>query len=246
LPIAGDWAGLHVAGEVLIMMKLVLTLLIFAAFPARGFALDLRLQVRHDHLVKECRGELVFTDQAVEYRTPNAKHARVWKYEDIQQLGLVSPREVVVLTFEDRAVELGRDRRFRFELTAGEVPAWLPASLQPLLTRPLVSGFVPADWRPLYRVPVRRRGFWRGSQGMLEIAEDYIVYRTSDQNQSRVWKVDDILYIGSTGPFELRVSALERTGGQAGGARNFVFDLKQRLDPKAYDLLWDRINRPQR
>jgi hypothetical protein len=81
---------------------------------------------------------------------------------------------------------------------------------------------------------------------MLEIAEDYIVYRTSDQNQSRVWKVDDILYIGSTGPFELRVSALERTGGQAGGARNFVFDLKQRLDPKAYDLLWDRINRPQR
>jgi len=38
---------------------------------------------------------------------------------------------------------------------------------------------------------------------------------------------------------------MERTNGEYGAAKNFVFDLKRRLDTEIYDFLWRKINLPR-
>jgi hypothetical protein len=35
---------------------------------------------------------------------------------------------------------------------------------------------------------------------------------------------------------------MERTNGEYGAEKNFVFDLKQRLDKEVYDYIWWKIN----
>ena len=38
---------------------------------------------------------------------------------------------------------------------------------------------------------------------------------------------------------------MERTQGEYGAEKNFIFDLKRRLDPEIYDFLWRKINLPR-
>ena len=38
---------------------------------------------------------------------------------------------------------------------------------------------------------------------------------------------------------------MERTGGEYGAEKNFIFDLKRHLDPEIYDFLWRKINLPR-
>jgi hypothetical protein len=38
---------------------------------------------------------------------------------------------------------------------------------------------------------------------------------------------------------------MERTGSEISGEKNFIFDLKQRLEPNVYDFLWWKVNGPQ-
>ena len=49
--------------------------------------------------------------------------------------------------------------------------------------------------------------------------------------------------MGSTGPFQLRIGALQKTGGEYGEEKNYVFDLKRRLTSEEYDFIWEKINR---
>jgi hypothetical protein len=179
----------------------------------------------------------------VEYRTSHKKDARVWKYEDIQQLGLLSPKKIVLLTYEDRKIEFGKDRSFNFELTEGMVPESLLSFLQERLPKPLVSGIVPTGMPTKFEFPVKHQHTFGGCQGTLEISEHYVVYKTSDKAHSRLWRYEDLSSIGSTGPFQLRLSTMERTSGEFGSEKNFIFDLKRRLDPVTYDFIWWKLNR---
>src|SRR4030042_1919796 len=129
-----------------------------AVFPVR--AEEFRFPVRHDHAIGSCRGELVFKEDGVEFVTPHRKHARTWKYEDIQQIGLLGPQAVSILTYEDNRWQLGKDRNFRFEVADGEIPSSLWNMLQAKVTRPLVSAIIPPGTNPRFRIPVKHeRGF---------------------------------------------------------------------------------------
>jgi len=39
-------------------------------------------------------------------------------------------------------------------------------------------------------------------------------------------------------PFQLRIRALQKTGGEYGEEKNYVFGLKRRLAPAEYDFIW--------
>jgi hypothetical protein len=207
-----------------------------------GFAEETRFQVKHDHGIKSCRGELVFREDEMEYVTSHKKDARTWKYVDIQQLGLVGQKKVSVVTYEDRKLQFGKDKLFNFELMEGTIPASLWNSLQARLTKPLVSAVIPELPQAKYQLPVKHQHAMGGCQGTLEIGEQQLVYRTSHQPDSRIWRYEDLSSIGSTGPFQLRLSTMERTNGEYGAEKNFVFDLKQRLDKEVYDYIWWKIN----
>jgi hypothetical protein len=206
---------------------------------------EIRFPVRHDHTFGSCQGELIFKEDGVDFITPEKKHARAWKYEDIQQLGMLSPQEIVILTYEDRKWELGRDRDFRFQVTKGTIPPSLATRLRARLARPLISALLTPESTPEYQIPVKHERGFSGSQGVLEVSDQFLLYRTDAKGDSRAWRYEDIASIGTTGPYQLRLTSMDRVQGEYGGDRNFVFTLKRKLDPKIYDYIWWKINGPQ-
>lgn len=224
---------------------LLLSLFVLGPTVLPVFAEEIRLPVKHDHGIRSCRGELVFRDDRVEYLTSHKEDARTWNYVDIQQLGLMSDKRVSVVTYEDRKVQLGKDKIFNFELTGGRIPASLAEALQSRLMKPLVSAVIPELPAARYQLPVKHQHALGGCQGSLEIGEHAVVYKTSHSSDSRIWRYEDLTSIGSTGPFQLRLSSMERTGGEYGAEKNFVFDLKRRIEPEIYDFVWRKINLPR-
>lgn len=205
---------------------------------------EVRLPVQHTHAFKDCKGELVIGDQGIEYITKHKKHARVWSYVDIQQVGLMNANTVSIVTYEDSRKEFGKDRRFHFILTSGSIPESLTSYLQSRVTKPLVTGMLPSSLPGKYEMPAKHQHAWGGCQGILKIGEDYIAYQTSNKEDSRLWLYQSISSMGSTGPYQLRLTTMERTGSEISGEKNFIFDLKQGLDPKVYDYIWWKINGP--
>lgn len=220
--------------------------LLLALLGTFGLALaeGVHLAVKHDHLLGSCEGQLIFDDAGVRYETTETKHARNWEYPDIQQLG-IEPKRVTLLTYRDRVLYFGKDERLTFEVTEGQVDDPLRAFLEQKLSRPLVSSVLPEETATRYRIPARHRKAFSGTQGILELSDSYILYRTDNQRDARIWRYDELVSIGTTGPYQLRITAMERTGGEYGGGRNFVFDLKEKLPEPAYDYLWNKINRPR-
>ena len=226
---------------------LTLIWITFSVFFLLSFSLgaEVRLPVRHEHALKNCTGELVFTDKGIDYVAKNGKHARSWTYTDIQQLGLMDSKKVSIVTYEDNKLELGKDRRFHFVVTEGSIPDSLPGILQSRLSRPLVTGILPLALQSKYEIPVKHMHAWGGCQGILRISEDAISYETTNKEDARLWHYDAISSMGSTGPYQLRLTTMERTGSEISGEKNFIFDLKQRLEPNVYDFLWWKVNGPQ-
>jgi hypothetical protein len=88
------------------------------------------------------------------------------------------------------------------------------------------------------------RGF-SGTQGMLKISDEYILHKTAVPKDSRIWRYQDISSVGTTGPYQMRLTSMDRAENESGSERNFVFSLKERLAPEAYDFIWWKINGPQ-
>jgi hypothetical protein len=206
---------------------------------------EIRFPVRHPHAIGSCKGELIFTETGIEFAASDKKHSRTWKYIDLQQVGLLGAKEISILTYEDQRWKLGKDRDFRFELTGGEINPALWAMLQTKVSRPLVSAVLPSDIKATYQIPVKHQHGFGGTQGTLELSEQYIIYKTEAKADSRIWRYEDISSIGTTGPYELRLTSMDRVQGEYGGERSFVFALKERLKPEIYDFLWWKINGPQ-
>jgi hypothetical protein len=108
-----------------------------------------------------------------------------------------------------------------------------------------VSAVIPELPPAKYQLPVKHQHTLGGCQGTLEIGEQQVVYKTSHQSDSRVWRYEDLSSIGSTGRFQLRLTTMERTGGEYGAEKNFIFDLKRHLEPEVYDFIWGKINLPR-
>lgn len=227
------------------LREILVSVCVVSVIVVSAFAQETRFQVKHDHGIKSCRGELVFGEQSMEYVTSHKKDARTWNYVDVQQLGLLGDKKVSVVTYEDRKLQFGKDKIFNFELTQGSISPSLWNSLQARLTKPLVSAVIPELPDARYHLPVKHQHALGGCQGTLEFGEQQVVYRTSHQSDSRIWRYEDLSSMGTTGPFQLRLSSMERTHGEYGAEKNFIFDLKTRLNSETYDFLWRKINLPK-
>jgi hypothetical protein len=218
------------------------SIFLLVSFLAAATAWSETFQVEHSHSWRSCKGKLVFGDTTVEYIAEKKEHSRSWKYEDIQQLA-IAPGRIAILTFNARKVELGADQAFNFKLISGSLSDQFRIEISRKLTRPIVSGILPAIIDARFSIPARHRLFLKGSQGILEFGEETIAYRANEPGNSKIWRYDELLSIGSTGPFQLRLGALQKTGGEYGEEKNYVFDLKRRMASEEYDFIWDKINR---
>ncbi|MBN2338296.1 MAG: hypothetical protein JXP48_07120 [Acidobacteria bacterium] len=223
-------------------MRVGIFVLLLALSPAPGNGEEPRVvPVRHDHLLGGCRGELVFGAEEVRYASGKKDHERTWKYGDIQQMTLF-PDRVSILTYRSRPMRMGGDEAFNFRLLSGTLDDGFRREMEARMARPLVSGIVPRESSPRFALPARHRKFPAGTEGVLEFGEEQVVYRTSAPGGSALWRYDELESLGSTGPFQLRLGA-PSPGGPFGSGRNYVFDLKRRLEPEEYDFIWERIHR---
>ena len=207
-------------------------------------AQEVRFPVRHERLLRDRTGELIFSETGIEYQTKDKGDSRTWKYEDIQQLGLLGPKELTVITYEDSKWKFGKDLFYRFTIITGEITPALWTQLQEKLKRPVVSALIPPDVASKFTIPAKHLRGFSGTQGTLEISDEYIIYKTDVARDSRIWRYRDISSVGTTGPYQMRLTSMDRAENESGGERNFVFSLKERLAPEVYDFIWWKINGP--
>jgi hypothetical protein len=196
-------------------------------------AAPLEFAVRHQHAYKGGPGKVVFEDSGILFTESGKKkkHSRQWKYEDIQQL-VVAPEWLRIVTYEDVRWQMGRDREYFFD----RVPAGFAAAVYPMLSQVLDRRFVavladPAV-EPLWEMPVKLRNRLGGSEGTLITGRDHVVYKSSERDQSRTWRIADIEAVSTAEPFELSIMTRER---------EFRFQLKRALSERQYTELWRQV-----
>jgi hypothetical protein len=199
--------------------------------------------VRHRHVRNGAEATLRISDDGISFEeTGKPKtHSRQWRFEDIEQLTL-GPAVLRILTYEDKRWLPGRDRVFVFDY----LPKDLAAHLYPTFSRRLDQRFVAAladeQVRPLWELPVKLLHRRLGSQGVLIVGSDRVVYRTSSAEESRTWRMIDIDAVSSSGPFDLTMTSFERSGANYAGRKDFHFELKRALTELEFNSLWRQVN----
>ena len=197
--------------------------------------------VRKDRLFGSGEGTLIFATDSVTYETTDVEDAREWGYDDLQQIQVVSPTRVVVVTYEDQSwIKFGADRTFDFEVTGEPVSDELVAFLLERVPLPLVVALMPPlDAAPLFAVPVRlRQG---GSHGTLELLSDQLMYRTGDDDHARVWRLADLHFVFQPDRHRLTVQTYEGGGDRT---RAYEFDVKYPLPHGALEAIWEGMHGP--
>ena len=232
---------------------LVLFIALFAIAPAG--AAELTYEVRHQRALKDHTGVLTIGDQGVAYRqvVPDGTHTKnkakkphklesvQFDYQDIQELW-VSPRKLVLVTYKDRKWLLGIDKEFEFFLTKDHSFESAYEILKGKLDRRFVAALADTGSASLWELPVKLLGTIQGSEGVLRVGSDHIVYKTDKPGQSRTWRLEDIENVSTSDRYQLTLTTYERAKTHYGSMKGFNFQLKQPLDQKRFDLLWKRLN----
>lgn len=203
-------------------------------------------QVRHEHWRKSCSGMLTIGPDSImfEERMPVKKgkepHRFTWRFPDIQQL-LLQPKRITVLTYEDVSSKFGVDRQYTFELGGDANFEGAYSDLKNRLDQRFVAAIQDGSVNPIWQIAVKHELGYKGSQGILAIGEDRIVYRTDDPKDSRTWRYADIENISMEGPFQLTVTTYERKRTHYGNRKGFNFQLKEALSEARFNDLWLRL-----
>ena len=195
------------------------------------------------------RGILTIANSGVSFeetytgkKKPKQPESWSWSYQDIQQLE-IAPKMLRVLTYKDNKWKLGADREYRFDLLTSDGSfADAYGLLKDKLDQRFVAALADKDIKALWEIPVKLQGRIQGSEGVLEVGADRIVYRTDTKDTSRTWRYEDIENISSSGPFQLTLTTYERAKTHYGNLKGFNFQLKEPLDEKRYNALWRRLN----
>jgi hypothetical protein len=224
----------------------IVAVLAFAIAPALFAQKELRFEVRHDHLWKRGAGTLVITERGVSFqeltKKQQVKHAVELEYQDIQELKL-SADKLTLVTYKDRKWRLGLDQEYEFTLAPGQNFSEAYALLKDRLDQRFVAAVADEQIQPLREISVKLLGRMTGSEGVLQVGADRIVYRTAKKGLSRTWRYRDIENISTSGPFQLTLTTHERAKTHYGNLKGFNFQLKQALDEKRFNLLWRQVNR---
>ena len=219
--------------------KAVGLILIFSALAS---AADLTAEVRHKHLRKGAMGQIDINAGGISFKETgkHAAHSQEWKYEDIQQLTL-SPTEISILTYEGEKWQLGRDREYVFD----QLPEGFAAQIYTLLHAKLDQRFAAhlgdPDVLPKWQAPAKLLRRFGGSQGTLLVGEDRIEFKV-EKGESYTWRLKDIQNVSSSGPFDLSITTLERSGVLHGSTSEYRFQLKESLSEARYNELWQKVN----
>ncbi|MFB3777497.1 MAG: hypothetical protein ACE141_07785 [Bryobacteraceae bacterium] len=204
-----------------------------AALAHAAWGQSFEFQAKHDHWRKGCAGILRVDSDGVSY-TGKKRHSWRWAWQDIQRFEL-SPAQIRVLTYEDNRWKLGADREHLFTAPARDFgQAYL--FLRDRLDQRFVARLADPEVMPVWKIPAKRLGRVSGSEGVLGVGEDRIVFNSETNCESMTWRFTDLQSLSSSGPFQLTLVTLQKT---------FDFQLKQPLEERRYDELWRAVERRQ-
>ena len=170
-----------------------------------------------------------------------------WEYQDIQHLDRISSTELALLSYEDVAWKLGRDRTYRFELTSGEISDALFEEVSEKIGRPVTDRVVGKPGAAEQELAVKRLEAFGGSEGALYITPERIVYLAQGEKRSRSWLVErDVESVWSSDPYRLEVHVYEGEAGSLRKPRAYKFALKERIDTEFYRRLKLRLYKVDR
>ena len=229
-----------------------LLLALLAIVPAG--AAELTYEVRHHRALKNHEGVLTISEKGVAYqqvvpekkrkanpKKPPKLESIQFDYQDIQELW-VSPDRLRLVTYKDRKWLLGIDKEFEFLLPKGKSFDSAYAMLKDKLDRRFVAAV--ADLQPViqWELPVKLLGKIQGSEGVLLVGPDRIVYKADRRRQSRTWRYQDIENVSTSDRYQLTLTTYEHAKTHYGSMKGFNFQLKQPLDDKRFEMLWKRLN----
>ncbi len=209
-------------------------------FWVNGWLAAETLKVRHDHNPwGKCEGELVLSQEGVEYRQDEDKHHRKWRWVDIQSIDRKSSRRFSILTYEDQRWLFGADRHFNFTLLPDQEPLseetfqFISAHLgKPVTDR--IAKRAQTD----YQVAAKHLHTFGGCEGTLYFGPEWISYETDHAQDARTWKRDrDVDSVWSLNRYQLEIHVFEENKRSFDKTRRFRFQLKEPLNEDYYDEL---------
>ncbi|MBI4482655.1 MAG: hypothetical protein HY652_07170 [Acidobacteria bacterium] len=195
---------------------------------------DFSFEARHDHFLGSCKGKLVFSAGGAQFEGP--KHRLSWDYRNIQSLDILSDRQIEIISYESRSWQVGRDKRFRFDLPPESLTKDFFDLVRVRIGRPIRTRYLFPSTVYRAQLAVRHRHRLGGCQGSLKIAEDRIIFESEEALHSRIWFYRDIQTMALTDPFQFRLSTPLET---------HTFDLKEPLVESLYRFIWQKVYRPE-
>jgi hypothetical protein len=173
-------------------------------------------------------GTIVVDREGVKFQT--ARGVWDWSYENIRTLDL-SPRELVVVGYENRRWNTPGQRSYYFRLSQ-PMPPDVASQLTTRVGKPSRNGLPEPESSALAVIPAHRRARFGGSNGILRLKTDGIDFVSADGRHSGAWRWADLQTLANPDPYELRLT----------GYREIVaFDLKTPLHRAIFETLWDRL-----
>lgn len=183
-------------------------------------------------------GQVEITQDGIAYKAKKPKHSRTWKYDDIQYFDRISPKEFVILSYEDIGWQLGRDREYHFVITSGELTDEVFHEIAQRLGKPVTDRVVGEVAGVKYEIPVKHLHTLGGCEGELMFTGDSIYYATKHKEDAREWLVArDVQSVWSMNPYELEIHVYDNNRREFSQSRIYKFALKRPLDTDFYRTL---------
>jgi hypothetical protein len=187
---------------------------------------------------RDGNGTIEITDEGIRYSSTKAEDSRSWAYHDIQYLDRISSTEFTILSYEDEARYLGRDKSYHFVITEGKLSDAIFEKISRRINRPVTDRMPPGDASVEYRIPAKHTHTFGGCEGVLQITRDSIIYATEHKEDAREWKLgSDVQSVWSSDRYRLEIHVYENNRREFSRTRTYNFALKAPLDPETYRKL---------
>ncbi|MGH9354386.1 MAG: hypothetical protein ACRD2G_19835 [Terriglobia bacterium] len=184
---------------------------------------------RLHHPFRPVAGALIFDRGGIGFRANRGKRLR-WPFAEIKTFDL-TPRRLVLTTYQDKGWHRPGDRQYRFDLSR-PIPPSVAAQLAQLVGKPVINGDPRPRGESFALIPARHRTLAGGTNGVLHFSETGICYITPHNQDARSWRWADIQTLANPDPYHFRVGGYRET---------FDFELKQPMPEKLFDRLWDHV-----
>lgn len=179
--------------------------------------------------IRSIAGTLILGPEGIEFRA-HGRDSHRWPFIEIKTFAL-TPRRLVLTTYQNKGWHWPGDRRYRFDLTR-PAPSAAAVQLAELVGKPVINGDPSSRGGNFASIPARHRTLTGGTNGTLRFSDEGIAYVTVRGRGGRSWRWADIQTLAHPDLYHFTVGGYRET---------YSFELKQAMSQALFDRLWDFV-----